>query len=220
MPTINDNTYFLNTEVVKAALKNLRETQIHPAFAGYLSIKRAACAKDSAEGFDPKFKSFFDEFLAVGDGSAETPYILPFSLAGAERIWFNSNVAGSYAPSSIRAKSPIAKLCNIETQGRSGVFSLKADYGKMAAELLLKDKKIDPGCLAVFLYRDFSFEFDQEEQANSSMLIEIFRDEFGFRKGLPSEDFQFQDMFEVSENLDASGSVLFVPATEVRIDVK
>src|SRR5260221_194967 len=99
MPPTETNTQVLCTEAVSIALENIRATSIHPNFAGYLCLKRAARLAGRTVDLLPNFKAFFEEFLRVADGTAEAPYIAPFSVNGNidGDIWFNSNVAGSYA---------------------------------------------------------------------------------------------------------------------------
>jgi len=202
MPKMEPNRQVLRTEAVSTALKNILTTSIHPNFAGYLCLKRTARLAGKTSGLLPNFKAFFEEFLRVADGTAEAPYIAPFLINGSieSDIWFNSNVAGSYAPSSIREKSPMFELCTIEKVDKKSLYSLKADFASTARTRLLKLKKIDALSLAIFLYRDYSFktEFPFDNKLATLDLVDCFRNEFGFRENNPAEKTEFDNLFDRS----------------------
>ncbi|RQQ21298.1 hypothetical protein DF107_02615 [Burkholderia stagnalis] len=49
--------------------------------------------------------------------------------------------------------------------------------------------------LSIFLYRDYSF---RGESPSGNDLIEIFRDEFGFRESIADENAQYKRLFDES----------------------
>jgi hypothetical protein len=94
----------IHANVVARSFWRLREQKIHPNFAGYLCLKRTAARDGRTTDLRPDFKAFFDTFLRVSGGSEDRPYLKPFPSD--VKLWFNPNVAGSFAPSSLRPTSP------------------------------------------------------------------------------------------------------------------
>lgn len=183
--------YILNVDAVKESISNLRGRSLHPNLPGYLCIKWALRLSPDSSSISPPFKRFFDEFLAVPGGS--TPYLAPFKGAegGKSSLWFNKNVAGSYAQSSLRDTSALLKVCSLDR--RNNEFSLLEGHASLAFRYLAASQKIPVLSLAVFLYRDFSFESDQLPGAE--LLIEEFREEFGYRKSVAEEAAEFSTLF-------------------------
>src|SRR6266702_1675363 len=139
MSTPSLSLWKLNEGAVREALDLLCKTRIHPAFAGYLCLKHTSCASQSVSDLKPNFRGFFDTFLAVPGGPLKKPYVLPFlsQAQGMGDIWFNQNVAGSYAPSSIRSQSPLRKVCAFSGNGRKAAFNLIANHSEGAETYML-----------------------------------------------------------------------------------
>jgi hypothetical protein len=98
----------------------------------------------------------------------------------------NENVAGSYAPSSLRPEQPFRQVVNI--QGRQ--YSLPSDHARRAFEHLLYSKPVQAADLAVILYRDFGLLGDL---LTVDDLIGIFAYEFGYSEhpgGQTNENFR------------------------------
>lgn len=205
MTDSSGQTFVLSTDVVTAALKELRTARIHPNFAGYLCLRKAIGKADPSIGIRPNFQQFFDDFLRPSDGSNEKPFIRPFKENGdpASDIWTNPNVAGSYAPSSIRTGSPFRKVINIEGAGNSAMYSLVGNHPSEVLKNLLYGKPLSVGALAIFLYRDYGFD---GKNPTISDLISIFREEFGY-----VNDSEFNEIFNSStHNFDAINPVFEV----------
>lgn len=200
----------LSVEAVQIALASLCKNRIHPSFAGYLCLKESARASGEHVSLKPGFKGFFEGYLAVSDGTAKKPYLLPFSDSEAreEPTWFNSNVAGSYAPSSIRAQSPLRKVCTFSNAGRVAEFQLVPQHWEHAKAGMLFGERISAVALAVFLYRDFRFA---GENATVQDLVEIFRDEFGYRIKREDEALQFNALFTDSHEILSKKADIFSP---------
>jgi hypothetical protein len=117
--------YFTKPEVVAQSLALLRKQRIHPNFAGYLCLKRASAQSGVEIKVRAKFKEFFDTFLSVPDAPSSKPYVMPFcdTAPSEANKWFNRNVAGSYAPSSIRGGSPFARVIRAEMQDGKPLYS-------------------------------------------------------------------------------------------------
>ncbi len=189
--------YFTKPEVVAECLALLRKERIHPNFAGYLCLKRASSNNGIELNLRSNFKEFFDSFLRVPDAPSSKPYAMPFcdTAPSEANKWFNSNVAGSYAPSSIRAGSPFDRVVKAETgQGKKPFYSLNDNHWELAYAHLGFGKKIPVVPLAVFLYRDFAVEVENEPTTRD--LVEIFRDEFGYTSATSQRaDIEFQYLY-------------------------
>lgn len=162
-------------EIVAACLTELRKQDIHPAYIGYLCIKRTAASEGRTSNLSPNFKEFHDVFLRVPGGTPDKPYIRPTD-ASDKTIWLNKNVAGSYAPSSIRSVSPLWSVVDI-SKGKKPLWSLKRGHFELAREHLTSGKRIPVLPLSVFLYRDMAL---QSENATFRDWIQVFREEFGY----------------------------------------
>ena len=111
----------------------------------------------------------------MGNHPLGTPYIKPFTeqKASTKNLWLNENVAGSYAPSSLRPGQPFRQVVKIE--GRK--YSLFPDHGQRAFEHLLYSTPIQAADLAVVLYRDLGLLGDPPSIED---LVGVFAYEFGY----------------------------------------
>ena len=134
------NTYIIRKTVVSDSLVRLREQKIHPLFAGYLCLQRRAAQLDRLENLQPDFRDFFEEFFFVKDHPLGTPYVKPFTVqkASPQNLWLNVNVAGSYAPSSLRPDQPFRKVVKIDRKE----YSLPNDHASRASKYLLFGKRV------------------------------------------------------------------------------
>jgi hypothetical protein len=177
--------------VVANALRNLRRQRIHRTFVGYLCIRRWSAARhDSDTKLKPDFREFFDTFLRLPGAPDRKPYVIPFceETPTAANLWFNDNVAGSYAPSSLRPVSPLHQVVTVEGQGRNATYSLKPRHYELARTHLCFGQKILAGSLAAFLYRDYAVNSARPSVAD---VVAIFRTEFGYHPvdGQPNPEF-------------------------------
>jgi hypothetical protein len=183
----------LDPQVVQQALSRLIEIKVHPHFVGYLSVLRTARAAGKQENLHPDFADFFERFLKVSGAPAQRPYLQPFADSKIKgKRWspfFNVNVAGSYAPSSLREDvAPFLKVVTIKGYRAKATYSLDPDHNARALKHLLHGKKLPVASLAIFLYRDYGFNFSSWNQAS---VINAFRDEFGFRDSEAKEQAAF-----------------------------
>jgi hypothetical protein len=166
----------------------LRKQQTHSLFAGYLHLQQQASALGRLQDLKPDFLSFFKLFFRVGNAPLGAPYIKPFTeqQASTKNLWLNENVAGSYAPSSLRAGQPFRQV--VEIAGRA--YSLPIDHAARAFKHLLYSSRIPVAELAVFLYRDFGLT--QDDPPSIWHVIDVFSFEFGYSQrpgGPPNMDF-------------------------------
>ena len=167
-------------EVVNEAVAELIGGRIHEHFAGYLCMLRTATSAGTTRDLRPNFAEFFDTFLAVPNAPDGRPYLRPFNRAGSgPSSWNQANVAGSYAPSSIRAGMPFARVVEIQGQGNNALYSLRDGHAALALEHLAQGHPVPAVPLAAFLYRDFGFQVDGDPSA--AHLVQIFRYEFGYQ---------------------------------------
>ncbi len=195
--------YFTKPEVVAECLSRVREHRLHPNFAGYLCLKRTSARDRMERDLRVDFKEFFDSFLSVPDAPPTRPYVMPFcdNAPSDANKWFNKNVAGSYAPSSIRADKPFAKVVKAESrivktetrEAKKSFYSLNERHWELAYTYLGFGKKIPIVPLSVFLYRDFAIE---TATPTTHDLVEIFRDEFGYTSASSQQaDTEFQYLY-------------------------
>ncbi len=111
----------LRADAVAEGFWRLRERKIHPHFAGYLCLKRTAARDGRTTDLQPNFKQFFDTFMRVPGGPKDRPYLKPFPSD--ERLWFNPNVAGTFAPSSLRATPSLSRIVNVSGGRRNARYS-------------------------------------------------------------------------------------------------
>jgi hypothetical protein len=209
MSSPQSNLYQLNQSAVREALSWLCKSKVHTNFLGYLCLKRASRLKGTISELAPSFKKFFDTFLAVPGGPPNRPYVVPFSESGPGlgNIWFNKNVAGSYAPSSLRTQSPIRLTCDIATVDGVARYNLIEEHAAAAKTHLLFGGNVSAEALSIFFYRDYALQGDTPSLVD---LIEIFRDEFGYRTSVADEEAQFSALFHIGEFKAPVSSELFV----------
>jgi len=190
--------YVVRKAVVARSLARLREQKTHSSFAGYLHLQQRATQLGRLENVQPEFLSFFKRFFFVGNHPLGMPYIKPFTeqKASAQNLWLNENVAGSYAPSSLRLGQPFRQVVSVEDK----TYSLPKDHAQLAFQYLLYSAPVQVADLAVVLYRDFGF-------LGTSVTIKdisnIFAYEFGYSKGMgsqPNKDYQALFTFESEKN--------------------
>jgi hypothetical protein len=164
----------IRKRIVANSLARLREQKTHTLFAGYLYLQQRATQLGRLDDLQPDFLSFFKKFYFVGNHPLGAPYIKPFTeqKPSSKNLWLNENVAGSYAPSSLRPNQPFRKVVLIE--GKK--YSLPSDHAKLAHQYLLYNNRIQVADLATFLYRDFGFR----DSLTIDDLIDVFAYEFGY----------------------------------------
>jgi hypothetical protein len=172
--------YISRKQTVAQCFARLREQKIHTSFAGYLCLQWHASRLNRLADLQPDFLSFFKQFFHVDNHPLGAPYIKPFTeqTASMKNLWLNENVAGSYAPSSLRAGQPFRQVVNIQERK----YSLPPNHAQRALEHLLYSTRIQAADLAVFLYRDFGLIGDSIER-----LVSVFTYEFGYASK-PGED--------------------------------
>lgn len=165
----------IRPSIVARSLKYLREQKTHTLFAGYLYLQQRATQLGRLDDLRPEFLQFYKQFFEVKNHPLGTPYIKIFTeqKASERNLWLNENVAGSYAPSSLRPNQPFRKVVDIKERK----YSLSADHAARALEYLLYGKPVQVTDLAVVLYRDYGF---LKKDFAIQDLISVFAYEFGY----------------------------------------
>ncbi|HMG76074.1 MAG TPA: hypothetical protein VK582_21405 [Pyrinomonadaceae bacterium] len=174
--------------IIARSLHNLREQKTHTLFSGYLYLQKLSSQLGRLDDLKPEFISYFKKFFSVKDHPLGTPYIKLFTeqAPSNKNLWLNQNVAGSYAPSSLRIGKAFRQVVNI--QGTK--YSLPPDHGRRAYEHLLFSMPVSVIDLAIVLYRNFGVNV---EAATSMDIVEIFAYEFGYSNqpgGEVNDDFR------------------------------
>lgn len=180
--------YVVRKRIVVQALARLRGQKIHTFFTGYLCLQQRASQLGRLDDLQPEFLPFFKQYFFVGNHPLGAPYIKPFTeqKASTKNLWLNENVAGSYAPSSLRTGQPFRQVVNIQDKK----YSLPPDHARRAFKHLLYETPVQVADLAVVLYRDFGLPGDSLTIDN---LIDILTYEFGYTSepgDKPNGDFQ------------------------------
>jgi hypothetical protein len=180
----------LTPSFVDESVTELLAAKIHPHFAGYLCLLRTAARERTTADLPGEFTDFFDTFLRVPNGSDELPYLRPFWHQGSDvKAWTNKNVAGTYAPASIRPGMPFSEVVEVKGAGRAATYSLREGHAALALEHLAFDQPVPAVPLAAFLYRDYAFDLAGEPSVAG--VVKVFRYEFGLEdpEGQVSDDF-------------------------------
>lgn len=184
-------TYVLTVEGVRKAISRLEYRFIHQHFAGYLAILRAKRQHSASPVHMSDILEFHDRYLRAADAPDEAPYVRPFTQGhGLQQM--NRNVAGSYAPSSVRENGKIGKVMSVLGSGRDATYDVRANHATIALDIFLQNQKAPAASMAGFIYRDYGFKMDTRSM---SSVVKLFRDEFGMRASLPDERAIFDTLF-------------------------
>jgi len=184
-------TYVLTVEGVRKAISRLEHRFIHQHFSGYLAILRAMRQNSASPVHMSDILEFHDRYLRVVDAPDEAPYVRPFTQGhGLQQI--NRNVAGSYAPSSVRENGKIGKVISVVGSGRDATYDVRANHANLALDIFLQNQKVPAASMAGFIYRDYGFKL---ETCKMSSVVALFRDEFGMRASLDEERAIFDTLF-------------------------
>jgi hypothetical protein len=167
----------LTLQAVKAGIERLQGQHIHEQFPAYLHLRQRGMASGSITSIEPEW-SQVGELLKMPGGPPTKPNYRPFSsrkIKDPSGYWFNRNLAGSYAPSSVRSTSRF--MLNANGDG----FALPADHAQRALTILLKGSKVPAWALAAYYLRNYGFTFEGE--GGHPELIAAFKSEFLFEEG-------------------------------------
>jgi hypothetical protein len=176
-------------ERVRAAINELLGRNVHQFFPAYLALVRQSQLQATTEDIDPKWAEL-GSFLYVEGSLPERPYLRPFwdGQHNAGQEWLNKNLAGSYAPSSLRGV-PL-NVIDITPEKR---FALRPNHPQLALQHLLKGSPIPAVAVAAFMLRDRAISGPLIGNG-AIQLVEAFGREFGYR----NSDFPaFKTLFDI-----------------------
>lgn len=175
-------SYVLKPAVVQDCLHRLIEEPIHRMFPGYLCLQQQAAAENRTTELSFPYNEFFDDYLRVRDDS-DKPYFVPFTQAknpSLEALWNNSNVSGTYAPSSLRSTAPLLQMAEIEEGGHNSKWGLQKHHWEPARHQLCDGNQVPVESLAAYLFRDYALDVDEP---TAFALVETFLEEYGYEFG-------------------------------------
>jgi len=184
------NLFYIKSDVVKSSISTIAAQIVHEHFAGYLGLLEASKRTGSLDIASAEITTFHKMYMESPGGQKGFPYISPFRSKKPHALRaINQNLAGSYAPSSLRPGG-LAEV--IEVVPGKSAYRLKTDHVNLAREYLLYDKPLPVLALSAFLYRDYGF-FAQDNIA--SVVTEIFKDMFGFTTSSGLGEHNFNNLF-------------------------
>lgn len=200
-------TYVFTKEAVLRAIAKLEEQPIHEHFPGYLAILRARQANQGLPIRLPDITELHDRYLRVVGAPDKSPYVRPFKSRGRGLELYNPNVAGSYGPSSLRAKGALKDVIEVIGENRNASYELKPNHAIVAQKNLLKGRKVPVTALTAFLYRDYGFYLDIPTVSN---IVRIFRKEFGISEETEDQKAVFDTLFtdDVHEYKDSDLEII------------
>jgi hypothetical protein len=179
--------FVIKKDLIALSIEKLRAKKTHSLFAGYLHLQQRFAQLNRLDDLRPDFLQFYKNFFFIANHPLGTPYIKLFTeqKPSQKNFWLNNNVAGSYAPSSLRANQPFRKVVDIAEKK----YSLPLDHHVRAFEHLLYEDKVSAVHLSIVLYRNYGF---QGQKIEISDIIDTFLYEFGYSKNFkdaPDESF-------------------------------
>lgn len=154
---VASTAYVLTLDVVRRAINSLKPLTIHETFPVYLHLRRRAVVLRRFTDLQPDWCGEVHDWLEMPGGPPNKPHFRPFTSRGSslDSFWMASNLAGSYAPSSLRGMRSLYVDSNDEY-----VLPIHTDGTPNAvviANRLLKSSPIPAWAVAAFLFRDKEF---------------------------------------------------------------
>ena len=173
---------------VQDAVARLLARRTHQHFIGYLYVRKIAGESGLEAPVKPKWASL-DEYLRVEGGPHNRPLLRPFwhGQRNAHQEWMNENLAGSFAPSSIRT-SPTNPLSSVVTIDPEGNYTLRNNHAENALQHLLLGQPMSVVPLALFLYRNRGIW--STDSPTIEILVQCFRDDFGYSSADHDQEFR------------------------------
>lgn len=197
----------LTIPAVRGAIRALQGASIHETFPAYLHLRHQAGALGRCNNLEPDWNGQVHDWLELPGGPARKPHFRPFTSRGTA-YWLGPNLAGSYAPSSLRQLRNLY-MANDDAYRIPETNSGDPDPAPIR-KVLLYDQPIEAWAVAAYLYRNHAFllgDATSEATQPSSLLLQVFQDDFKWtvneRESLFTWDEpQISPMFET---LDGAG---------------
>jgi hypothetical protein len=185
----------LRVEVVCWAIEVLTSRPVHPFFIAYLHLRSRAVEAGDFSAVRARWGDL-GKLLAVPGGPPGKPYYRPLmdgQVHDRSRYWMNPNLAGSWAPSSLRPGQEPLEVVRIVGRG----FALDAGHAGRAREHLLGGEKLSVLALAAYLYRDYGFSAEDRELVPADA-ADVFARDFHFRDS-QADDTDFDLLFDTGD---------------------
>lgn len=158
---------YVSIPAVQQAIKTLQGQQVHPFFIAYLHLRAIARVQQRTDGLTPAWGALRPHLNMPG-GPPGKPYYRPLHhrVNDPNNYWMNRNLAGSFAPRSLR-EGAVAKVVTVD----DGRFTLHANHAHLAREHLLFGAQIPTVAFAAFWYRDYAIESDAEPASALRALV-------------------------------------------------
>lgn len=188
-PDGTEQIYVLPTARVRECLDSLLSRDTHPHFVAYLYLRLLAGRTGQVTGLVPNWADL-GNLLEVPGGPPGKPFLRPFwrGERNAGQEWLNENLAGSFAPSSLRVV--LGRVVTTDAQRR---YSLRSKHWELAREHLLFDEPVSVVALAGFMFRDYGFM--AESPPGPGELVEVFRQEYGYKA---EDDVEFDTLYDTT----------------------
>lgn len=200
-PEPNHPVWIVRVDVVRRSLRRLIGRSTHAFYPGYLHLRQQAAQAGDLSHVRPRWP-LLGHLLEVPEAPPKKPHLKPFHMTpnrADQFYWWNSNIAGSYAPSSLRVGQGPLEVVAVNADG---TYSLPEDHAERALRHLLRDVPLSAADVAVFLFRDYGL-VSQEEPTRAD-LIDVFRREFGL-----ADDEEFGILYRIDDEDD----IAFEPAS-------
>lgn len=209
--------YQLSPAAVKRAIDRLSNRRSHEHRPGYLALLRAARAGPQGISIGD-IVQFHSDYLAVKDAPENNPYLVPFKSRGHGPRLLNSNVQGSYAPSSIRFGKPFSHVIQPLSDSdvaASSTYFLVDDHASEVLFHMLSGHKLLATSLAVFLFRDRTFTLSSSD---ISGVAEAMRAFFGIEDSSSAGGGVFAQLFEDDVEHYTNQDLVFCQTEQVTED--
>lgn len=203
---LGEQTYVIPVRRVRECVDALLARDTHQYFFAYLFLRQIAARQGRTTDLAPDW-SELGALLEVAGGPPGKPFLRPLwkGARGAGQEWLNSNLAGSYAASSLRG----VPLRVVETTA-AGRFNLRPGHWQLAFEHLLFKQRLPVLALAGFFFRDFGIA--APSSPDEAVLITLFRHEFGYGQ---DDEAEFALLYDTSwTGVNGPWSELFVVPEE------
>lgn len=191
--------FFVTVTAAKLSIEKLATLKIHRQFSGYLAVVSAAATSNKFDNLKTNFLKFHNDYLLVSGAPSDRPYLQPFSESGkGTPQLFNKNVAGSYAPSSLRDVAPIRAVIEFKGSRQNVTQTLKPNHEEIALKVLADSHRVPVHSLATFLFRDHKIPASGGSGVDS--MLRFFCATFGYDLEDPSSRARFETLYEPDES--------------------
>lgn len=185
----------LSIDTVRAALQTLTATKSHEQLVLYLAILRLK-SRDGQNYVDGDVYSVIKPWLEL-PGREDYPYYRPFASRG-KQFWMNSNLAGSFAPSSLRSSRDLF----YSSDSSDNALRLPS-VGEITASLKIKSP-VPLWAVTCYFLRNASF-IAKDGDWRVADVLSLADDYFGINQADYSEVFDFNLPDDMQSSLEATG---------------